>query len=138
MPQATGDVPNRLGDLSRDLLSVAGGEQQARQDFVDDLKVFARSPATAAAVEPFSQHFAEAVSGTKLTEQGAQQLAHSAWTVVAATELSSRQIDALEAEVKTNLVSAGVAADRATSVAADAKAVQQAISTRPRRWYELF
>jgi hypothetical protein len=138
MPRAEGEIPNRLGDLSRDLQAIAGGDQQARQDFVDDLKVFTRAQSASTAVEPFGRRVADAVADAKLNEQAAQQLAHTTWTVVAATELSERQIDALQTELKTNLVTAGVPAERAETVAADVSVVQKTITTRPRRWYEVF
>lgn len=137
-PPTTEEALNRLNDLSRDLQSIAAGEQQARQDFVDDIKVFARSPAAEAAVASFAQGLGTLVAGSKLTEQGSQQLAHSAWTAVAATELSSRQIETLEAEMKTNLMAAGIPEDRATAAAGEVETVQEAITTRPRKWYEFF
>ena len=78
MPKAEGEVPNRLTDLSRDLLSVAGGEVQAKQDFADDLIVFARErPSGEQATLAFSTRITDVVAGKKLTEQAAQQLAHT-------------------------------------------------------------
>src|SRR6188474_1004114 len=37
LPAKINDVPNRLGDLQRDLAAVVGGEQQAVQDLTDGL-----------------------------------------------------------------------------------------------------
>ena len=57
LPEKTGDVPNRLGDLHRDLQAIIGGDQRAIQDLSDDLVVFTEEPegqaaAKAAAVSP--------------------------------------------------------------------------------------
>ena len=140
LPSAGNDaeIPNKLYDMSRDLQSIAGGEEQAKQDWVDDVRVFARTSQSESAVVPFARQIADAVAGTKLTEQGSQQLAHSTWTAVAATELSDRQVETLQGELKSHLLAAGVPDDRATAAATEVGTVQKAISTRPRRWYEVF
>ena len=139
MPKAEVEVPNRLSDLSRDLLSVAGGEAQAKQDFADDLVVFAKKRASGEkATLAFSTRVTDVIAGKKLTEQAAQQLAHTSWLIVGATELSDRQVEALQNDIKTNLLAAGVTEMRATQIAAEVPAIQEAVTLRERRWYELF
>ncbi len=139
LPTAKGEeVPNRLGDLSRDLLAVARGETQAKQDFAEDLRVFAKTPGGEQAAVDFGLGLGDALLGAKMTEQSAQQLAHTSWTVVGATELSERQGKALVADVKSQLLAIGVPEDKSAAASARVETVQKAISTRPRRWYEIF
>ena len=138
MPTIQREVTNRLGDLSRDLQSVAGGEEQAKADFADDLRVFARSPGGEAAAAAWGLRVAGAVANSnKLTEQAAQQLAHTSWTVVAGTQLSERQAETLKNDLKAQLLALGVAEDQSASLAEQVLDVQKAVTTRARRWYEI-
>jgi hypothetical protein len=139
MPAAEGDVPNQLGDLSRDLLSFTSGDSQARQDFLEDLKTFGSGrPAAEEAAVRFGTKVASAIEGRTLSEQAAQQLARTCWLVIDATELSERQSADLQETLRTHLVSAGVPEAQAAEVTAEAGVAQKAVSTRPRRWYEMF
>jgi hypothetical protein len=139
MPRAEGDVPNRIGDLSRDIMSIAGGEVQARQDLADDLTVFVDSEAAAVPlVTDLSQRTGEALSGKKLTEQNSQKLAQQLWVTVAARDLSEKQIETLKNDYQATLVASGVPQDRAQGIAAQVAAVQKTVGDRRRRWYELF
>jgi hypothetical protein len=78
------------------------------------------------------------VSGLELPEQSAERLAHSLWTSIAAQELSERQIESLQTDMRLLLVSVGVTEASAEQVASQVGEVQQAVSARPRRWYEVF
>ncbi|MEQ1573140.1 MAG: hypothetical protein ABL993_02730 [Vicinamibacterales bacterium] len=140
LPTPQGEVPGRLVDLTRDLMAVARGETQATQDFADDLRVFARNPEAEKTVTRFGLQIGDAVAGagTKLTEQSAQQLAHTSWTVVGATELSDRQVETLRTDVQAQLTALGIPEDRSAALAGQVPEVQKAISTRARRWYEMF
>jgi hypothetical protein len=139
MPAAEGDVPNQLGDLSRDLMTLTSSNLQARQDFLDDLKVFGDGrPAAEEAAVNFGTKVASAVEGRSLTEEVAQQLARTCWLVIDATELSERQTEGLQEALRDNLVSAGVPEPQVAEVTAEAAVAQAAVSTRPRRWYEMF
>jgi hypothetical protein len=139
IPTLDADRANRVGDLANDLLAVARGEEVARKDLADDLA--AETDTSAAqpqeAARKFGRQLAEAVASVTLIEQSAQQLALTSWTLVAATELSDRQIRALQAELRSQLSSVGVPPDRADAVVAEVPAVQRAVTTRPRRWYEV-
>jgi hypothetical protein len=139
MPRAEGDVPNRIGDLSRDLMSIAGGEVQARQDLADDLRVFVDSEAAAIPiVNDLSQRTGEALSGKKLTEQNSQKLAQQLWVAVAGRELSEKQVATLKNDYQATLIASGVPQDRAQGIASQVEAVQKTVGDRKRRWYELF
>lgn len=139
LPAASGEVPNRLHDIGRDLQSVAGGEAQARQDLIDDVVIFVESYADARpALETLSTSTADVVAGKTLSDQDAQRLAHQLWTSAAARELSEKQVEGLQNDMQALLVSIGVPEDRAQGVAAQAGEVQKRVTTRPRRWYEVF
>src|SRR4030095_8464155 len=51
LPEKSGDVPNRLDDLHRDLRAIIGGDQRAIQDLSDDLVVFTEEPEGQAAAK---------------------------------------------------------------------------------------
>jgi len=64
-------------------------------------------------------------------------VAHSCWVTVAARQLSEKQVDALKNEMKQQLTALGVNEQQAQSVADQVGVVQQAVTARHRRWYEL-
>jgi hypothetical protein len=139
LPKAEGDVPNRVGDLGRDLQNVAGGDKQAPQDLRDDLIVFLdnkreRFPS----VEELSRKTSDALVGKKLSDQNAQQLAQQLWTTVAGRQLSDKQVQNLQKDVQTTLTAVGVADDRAKGVVTQVANVQKTVTERKRRWYEWF
>ncbi|HEY6360887.1 MAG TPA: hypothetical protein VIX63_07260 [Vicinamibacterales bacterium] len=139
LPAPEGEDQNRLEDISRDLLSVARGDAQARQDLADDLRVFVDSNVEAApAVDELARRTAEVVAGRTLNDQNAQRLAHQLWTLTAAREMSDRQVESLQNDLHALLVEVGVPEDNALNVASQAGQVQQLVTNRERRWYEFF
>jgi hypothetical protein len=138
MPAPQGEMPNRIGDISRDLRSVAGRDTQARQDLADDLASFVDDPDVRPALDELTRRTADLVAGRNLSEQQAQRLAHHLWTSVAARELSQRQVETLQNEVNALLVEIGAPEDGAQTVSAQIGEVQNLVSTRPKRWYEVF
>ena len=138
MPPTLSDTSNRVGDVSRDLLAAAAGDPAGSKDLSDDLKTFATSPEGEAAAVTLASRVADVVRGAKLTEQTAQQLAHSLWTVVAGRELSERQVEVIQGEVKTQLTAIGVLEPTTEPVIAEIVALQNVVTARPRRWYEVF
>jgi hypothetical protein len=139
MPRAEGDVPNRIGDLSRDLMSMAGGQAQARQDLAEDLRVFLdRKPDAVPIVNDLSQRTGDALSGKTLTDQNSQKLAQQLWVAVSARDLSEKQVETLKNDYQATLTAVGVPQQGAQQAAAQIEAVQKAVGERNRRWYELF
>lgn len=138
MPEGSAEVENRIHDLSRDLLAVAAGEEGAPKDFADDLRVFAKGKPGEDASDAFSAKVGEAATGLKLTDESALRLAHAFWMVVAAQELSERQIDALKTDLATRLSAVAVPAARVETLTAQAVEVQKVVNVRPRRWYERY
>jgi len=130
---------NRISDLAHDLQAIAGGDVSAHKDFAQDLVVFVDPHAQEAqtTVLGFAGRLAEAVASAKLTEQSAQQLAHTTWSLVGATEMSDRQIRAMQVELRTQLSASGVGQERVDAIAAEIPTVQRAVTTRPRRWFEV-
>lgn len=139
LPTADDQATNRVGDLSRDLLSVARGDAQARKDLVDDLHVFLDAKTDAApAVDELARRTSDVVAGKALTDQNAQRLAHHLWTFTAARDLSGRQVESLQNDLHALLVEVGVPEDNAVNVASQAGEVQKLVTDRGRRWYEFF
>ena len=139
MPEPSGEVPNRLADITRDLQAVARGDEQARQDLADDVTVFVDSDGEARmAINELSRRTAEVVTGSRLSEQSAQRLSQQLWTAAAARELSQRQVETLQGEMHALLVEIGVPEDRAENVATQVGEVQRRLTDRPKRWYQLF
>ena len=139
MPSPSQGVQEELVDVVRDLQNVAGArDPQASRDLADDLRKYAGRPDAEPAVDELSRRAASAVGGIELPEQAAQRLAHSLWVSVAARELSERQVETLQNDMQLLLTSIGVAESNAQQVAAQVGDVQGAVSSRPRRWYELF
>jgi hypothetical protein len=138
VPQEQGEVPGRLDDLTRDLLSVAAHVPQARQEFVDDIQSFADNGVNAHAANTFGTRLADAVEQAKLSETSARQLARTSWIAVSATELSDRQVASTREDLKAQLLSAGVSPERSEAAAVEVTSLQKVVSSRPRRWYELF
>ena len=138
MPAPEGEVPNRLVDISRDLMSVSRGDTQARDDLADDLRVFVSRKEAIPATDELARRTAAVVDGKTLNDQNAEQLAHHLWTAAAAREMSQRQVESLQNDVHALLVSIGVPEDNAVNVASQAGEVQKVVTTRERRWYEFF
>ena len=139
LPVAEGDRPNQIGDLGRDLTSIARGEVQARADLADDLRVFLDVfPAAVPASAELARRTSEVVAGRAVTEQNVQRLAHQLWMAAAARELSERQVESLQNDMQALLVSIGATESSAQAVAAQIAEVQKAVTSRQRRWYEVF
>ena len=140
VPTPSADRRSEIGDISRDIQSIASGrDPQAPEDLADDLRRYTedRQSATSAVTE-LSRRAAAALAGREVPEQAAQQLAHHFWLAISARELSDRQVESLQNDVQALLVSVGAPQDRAQQVAAQVGEVQRAVTDRPRRWYELF
>lgn len=139
LPAPNQAVQEELVDVTRDLLNVAASsDPQAPKDLADDLQKYVERPGAEPAVNELSQRTAAVLTGVKLTEQDAQRLSHTLWLSVAARELSERQIETLQNDLEALLVSVGVAQENAQEVAARVGDVQGVVTSRPRRWYELF
>lgn len=139
MPTPNQNVQDDLHDISRDLAYIASGSDPAAPtDLAYDLKKYVTREEAGPAVEELSRRTAGAVASKKLPEQTAQRLAHTLWLSIAATDMSDRQVEGLQGDAQSMLVSIGVADADAQQVAAQVGEVQRAVTRRQRRWYEWF
>jgi hypothetical protein len=136
-PEQFEDGPSRLVDISRDLRLIARHDPEAPADFTEDLMTFA-PPEGQEATRAFVQQLGQAVVGATFTDQSSLQLAHTAWLVLSARELSQRQIDATRDDLGEQLASVGVESQRVEMVTTAAMNAQKAVSSRVRNWYEVF
>lgn len=138
-PTPDEEAANRIFDIGNGLQQVARGEAGAKEGLVQDFQVFVdpHTQAAQSAAQGFATRLGDAVLSASLTEQSAQQLAHTIWVVAAATELSEKQTRALQDELRSQLTLAGISQDKVDAVVAEVPTVQRAVTTRPRRWYEV-
>ena len=139
MPTPSQGAQDDLHDIGRDLTYIAtGSDPAAPNDLAYDLKKYVEGEQVIPVVEELSRRTAGAVANKKLPEQTAQRLAHTLWLSIAAMELSDRQVEALQNETQSMLMSIGVVDTQAEQVAAQVGEVQRAVTRRVRRWYEWF
>lgn len=139
MPTPSPDAQEDLSDISRDLTYIAtGSDPAAPQDLSADLLKYVARDSVMPVVEELSRRTAGAVANTKLPEQTAQRLAHTLWLAIASREISERQVEALQNDTQSMLMSIGVADEQAQQVAAQVGEVQRTVTDRVRRWYEWF
>ena len=138
LPGATASTPNELGDISRDLQNLASGDPSGPKDLSDDISHYAEGTngGPAAATE-LSRRLGEALKGKTFKLAQAMPVAHTCWVTVAGRQLSEKQVDALQNEMKSGLMSLGANEQQAQNVADQVGVVQQAVTARHRRWYEL-
>lgn len=143
--QADGPIPtpnpatqNEIDDLSRDLLGVAARIEESQKDLALGLHKYTENPDVLPAFDELARRTSTVVAGSKLSQTGAQQLAHSLWLSVSAREMSERQVETLQTEMQAVLMSAGVPEQDAQPVVAQVQEVQRLVTARPRRWYEFF
>jgi PBP1b-binding outer membrane lipoprotein LpoB len=127
-----------LDDVKHDLQNVARRDPSGPEDLRYDVTKYARRATEAPAIDELSRRTASVIAGKTLDDQTAARLAHSLWTSIMAREISERQVEALQNEMQSVLMSAGVAEPQAQQVAAQVGVIQKQVSNRPRRWYELF
>jgi hypothetical protein len=138
MPETTPETANELGDISRDLQNLATGDAEGPKDLADDIGDYAQDTKNGqAAAQELSNRLGQALTGKKFKLAEAMPLAHTCWVTVAARQLSEKQVDSLKTEMKSQLMTLGVEEMRAQSVADQVGVVQQAVTARHRRWYEM-
>ena len=138
VPAKINDVPNRLGDLQRDLAAVVGGEQQAIQDLTDDLLVFTDEPEGQKATKALANTVCTMLVKRPVNDETQAKIVSLLWTSVAARELSERQVDGLKDDLRNTLLAVGVTQPDANLAAGRVGDVQNAVTLRTRRWYERY
>ena len=138
LPPATGTVTNEIGDISRDLQNLATGNPEGPKDLSDDLSHYAEGTSGGQqAANELSRRLGDALTGRNFKLAQALPVAHTCWVAVAGRQLSEKQVENLQNEMKSQLMALGVDEQKAQSVASQVGAVQQAVTARHRRWYEL-
>ena len=137
-PTPSGETPQRLVDLGRDLENVAAGDAQAPQELTDDLLVYVEEPAGAEQARKMAATISVTLKQRTLNAETSKQLATLLWTSVAARDFSERQIDALSNDVRGLLISIGVSQQDANAAAGSVGTVQKTLTRRARRWYERY
>ncbi|HEY6507267.1 MAG TPA: hypothetical protein VIY56_04590 [Vicinamibacterales bacterium] len=135
------DAPNQIGDLARDLGNVAAGHEEARQDFMEDLMVFVDLedvPAAEAPIKALGQQVLDVVAATKVSEGAVVPLLEQMYVALTARQLSENQVKSLQDGVQGAATQLGVDDVKARALAAQVGIVQQAVTDRHRRWYEVF
>jgi hypothetical protein len=138
LPATNEEVTNRIEDVAHDLSNVAGGNQQAPAELNEDLIGFLEGGPGREAAEELGKRLAKAVARRKMTAETAHKLAERLWVGMAARELSERQREQIVNEVRDLLSSMMVERAEVEAVATQTAAVQQAVTTRTRAWYERF
>ena len=138
LPPATGTVPNELGDIGRDIWNLAGGGADGAKDLSDDISHYAQGTnGGEAAARELSNRLATALKGKPFKLAQAMPVAHTCWETVASRQLSEKQVEGLKTEMKSQVMALGATDQQAQTVADQVGVVQQAVTARHRRWYEL-
>jgi hypothetical protein len=138
LPAKTGEVPNRISDMKRDLESMVAGDQTALKDLTDDLNVFTEEKEGQTAVRGLTNTLAPMLMNRSITDETMTRIVTVLWTAAAARDLSERQVDALKDDMRTVLTSVGVSQPDANLAAGRVGDVQKAVTLRTRRWWERY
>jgi hypothetical protein len=138
LPAKTGDVPNRISDLKRDLETVVAGDQSAVKDLADDLSVFTEEPEGHAAIRALLNTVCPMLIKRPLNDEAMTRIVTVMWTAAAARDLSERQVDGYKDEMRNVLTSVGVTQTDANLAAGRIGDVQKAVTQRTRHWYERY
>lgn len=137
-PTPTEDQRNEIGDLARDMINLVNKDPEAPKDLENDIVKYGETDEAVEQAQELTRRLIDALNVARLEEQTAQRLAHSLWVGVTATQYSQRQVEALQADVKSILLSTGVTDQGAEAVAQQLGAVQKEITNNPKRWYQVF
>jgi hypothetical protein len=138
LPQPANEQTNEIGDIARDMANVVNKDPQGPEDLKGDLAKYANNDDARVRIDALADNLVQALGSARLDDATAQRLAHTLWVGITATELSERQVEVLERELKGILSSAGVPDDRAQPVADRLGAVQEVVTLNPKRWYQVF
>ena len=138
MPPTNDTVTNEIGDIGRDLQNLAKNDPDGPKDLAGDLGHYAEDAAGGpAAAAELSRRLGDALVGKSFELSQVMPVAHTSWVTVAGRQLSEKQIEDLQNEMRSQLMMLGVDEQKAQAVAAQVGVVQQTVTTRHRRWYEL-
>ena len=140
LPPADSNAQEDMKDIARGLTYIAEGYEPAvaPKESADDLRKYATPGNVVPAVDELSRCTSQAIAKRNLPVETAQRLSRTLWLTVESHDLSERQIEGLQNDAQSLLMSIGVAEPEAQQVAAQVGEVQKIVTTRTRRWYEWF
>ena len=136
MPVPRGDQPNRVDDISRDLMNVARKDASAPAELLDDLTNLEGRPRPAERVKALAQSLSDAVTGRNLPEAEAKRIANLVFVAVAAGDLNADQIEKVGTDLRDTLVKLGATPDVADRASGAAIAMASDVTTNKKRWYQ--
>jgi hypothetical protein len=138
VPVASGEQPNKIIDIGRDLQNAANGSPDAATDLQADLDGLDSRSKPPLLVRDLSQAVTAALRGRTLSEAQSQEIARSLFVLVAGRELSRRQIDQVSTAFRQTVVSTGADPAAAERAANAASALAGQTSENRKRWYHVF
>lgn len=136
-----GETANRIGDMSRDLASIAAGEAESLKDFNDGLMTFVNAgdkPDAVAPVQELGKQLIAGFTAAKATDRAVIPLLEQVVIGLEGTALSENQVQQVKEGVQKAATDLGVDDVRARALGAQIEIVQHAVTDRHRRWYEVF
>jgi hypothetical protein len=138
VPELNENVKEELVDVRRDLQNISNRDPTGAEDLGHDLRKYTEKAAAHPAIDELTRRAANVLPGKKVDQPSGDRLAEQLWMTVAARQLSERQLETLQNDLHSTLVSVGVDEANAQQVAAQVLEVQKQIGERQRRWYEWF
>ena len=135
MPVPTGEQPNKLADISRDLQNLAAKDANATTELSDDLSSIDPVRRSPESINELSQRLATALGGTALSDEDAARVANQLFVAMSAQELSRSQIEQVGTDLQTMLTGIGADAQAAAAVSTTAKELASTITRNRERWY---
>lgn len=138
IPVPTGEQPNKIEDIARDLQNLAGGDAGARRELLEDLDNLDEHPRPEPPLRDLADVLAAALAGLELDEARARRLADQLFVAATARALSPRQIDQLASDVRGAMLAAGADDRAAERVSVAVRALSEARTENRRRWFHVF
>ncbi len=135
MPVPTGEQPNKLEDIGRDLQNLSSRDANAPSELTDDLSSLDPMQRPAPRIGELSQGLAAALGGKDLSDADAKRIANQLFVLLSAQELNESQIAQVGTDLQTALTGLGVDAQVATRVSTTATALASDVTRNRKRWY---
>ena len=137
IPTRTADEQNEVGDVSRDILALAGGDASAAEDLAQDLATLGPHETGRAAAPDMARRLQAALRGRSVSEQQAMRLADQMYLTFGADKLSGRQVTEIQQNVRALLTEVGAPAETIEPAVEQVATAQALVNTAPRRWWQL-
>ena len=97
-----------------------------------------KKPDSVPAVRELVNRVAAGLKGLDVDDAGRERVVRQLWLVVAGRQLSDKQIERVQEDLHSAMLSVKATEQHAQAVASQAVEVQRRVTDRSRRWYELF